>query len=259
MLEGCAMASLAAIRITDDDVEIFDVISAIGSPQFPDFVRRHILSFCRVKRCVLLSYQDGQCVQFGSSHEDGVPPRAHLSSVEPSGPTTFHIDVAAIAAPTTGAAYRQILINDSEAQRDIRLSLQSGAGTPFTPDEVRRLLIEAKLLLSLVTKQFDIVAQQEQMASAISSLDQIDRYIANAPEQLSPREAQVCARILYGQTTTGIALDLGIGTESVMTYRKRAYRRLEIASHRELLCWYLSLRARDSRPVQLNQNRFEQA
>ena len=52
------------------------------------------------------------------------------------------------------------------------------------------------------------------------------------------------ARILYGLSAAGIAVDLGIGIESVTTYRKRAYRRLGIATQRELLVWYLKLRGR---------------
>lgn len=240
------MASLPAVTISDDIVVISDIISAIGSPSFADLVRRYVSIFCDARRCVLLSYQDERCIQFGSSQVGPPPHRGHLTSIEPSGPATFHIDLAAFAMPAAEKAYRQILVSDSKGQRDIRLSLQSGSQAPFTVDEVCHVLPEARLLLSLVAKQFDVIAQQEQMASAITSLDEIDRHIAGAPEQLSPREAQVCARILYGQTTTGIALDLGIGAESVMTYRKRAYRRLEIASHRELLCWYLNLRAREA-------------
>lgn len=42
-------------------------------------------------------------------------------------------------------------------------------------------------------------------------------------------------------STTGIALDLDIRVETVMTYRKRSYRRLGIATQRELLLWYIKL------------------
>lgn len=52
---------------------------------------------------------------------------------------------------------------------------------------------------------------------------------------LTARERQVCARALYGMTTEGTALDLGIGLTSVSTYRKRAYNKLNISSANELL------------------------
>jgi DNA-binding CsgD family transcriptional regulator len=50
----------------------------------------------------------------------------------------------------------------------------------------------------------------------------------------------VCARVLYGLSSTAIALDLDVGEETVKTYRKRAYQRLAIGSERELLNWYLA-------------------
>lgn len=57
---------------------------------------------------------------------------------------------------------------------------------------------------------------------------------------LPAREAQVCARILFGLSSAGIALDLSVGEGTIKTYRKRAYERLEMGSERELLIWYLS-------------------
>ena len=50
----------------------------------------------------------------------------------------------------------------------------------------------------------------------------------------------MCARILYGLSSVGIALDLTVSEETVKTYRKRAYQRLAIGSERELLTWYLA-------------------
>lgn len=51
---------------------------------------------------------------------------------------------------------------------------------------------------------------------------------------LTGRELDVLARILVGMTSEGIALDLGIGVNSVLTYRKRAYSRLGITSQSQL-------------------------
>jgi hypothetical protein len=56
---------------------------------------------------------------------------------------------------------------------------------------------------------------------------------------------------LFGISSAGIALDLGIGEETVMPYRKRAYMRLSIATQRELLLWYVSeWSGRQGRPPQ---------
>lgn len=52
--------------------------------------------------------------------------------------------------------------------------------------------------------------------------------------RLTEREADVCARIVLGMSTTGIALDLRVSENTVATLRKRAYERLGISSQNEL-------------------------
>lgn len=52
--------------------------------------------------------------------------------------------------------------------------------------------------------------------------------------QLTERERQVCARAAIGMSVEATALDLGIAKTSVLTYRRRAYRRLQISSPFEL-------------------------
>lgn len=63
--------------------------------------------------------------------------------------------------------------------------------------------------------------------------------------QLTPRERQVCERILLGYTSVGIGLDLEIAQSSVVTYRRRAYEKLTISTQNELftLCLTASARA----------------
>ena len=51
---------------------------------------------------------------------------------------------------------------------------------------------------------------------------------------LSPREVEVCIRIMLGVTSEGIGIDLGISRNTVLTYRKRAYARLNISSQNQL-------------------------
>lgn len=58
---------------------------------------------------------------------------------------------------------------------------------------------------------------------------------------LSPREIEVCAMILQGVATEGIALEIGISKTSVITYRKRAYAKLGIATQNELFAACLSM------------------
>jgi DNA-binding CsgD family transcriptional regulator len=49
------------------------------------------------------------------------------------------------------------------------------------------------------------------------------------------RELEVCAGIAKGVTSVGIALSIGLSVNTVLTYRKRAYSRLNISSQNELL------------------------
>jgi len=111
----------------------------------------------------------------------------------------------------------------------------------FSSAEIADVHSIGETLLAIVAKHAGARWRKSRFATSLTSLEEIEYCIVNAPERLPRREAEVCARILYGLTTLGIALDLGIGNETVMTYRKRAYDRLRVASYRELLLWYIAL------------------
>ncbi|WP_375394399.1 LuxR C-terminal-related transcriptional regulator [uncultured Sphingomonas sp.] len=110
---------------------------------------------------------------------------------------------------------------------------------PFSPADAVSLQDVASDLIHLLGKHVALRRSLGSAAASLRSLAVIEREIAASRHCLSRREAQVSARILYGMTTVGIALDLEIGQESVATYRRRGYDRLGIASQRELLLWYL--------------------
>ena len=110
----------------------------------------------------------------------------------------------------------------------------------FSDAEVTWLTLLADTLISASAKHAEIMGARER-PKRLNCLTEIQTRVTSAPEALPRRESEVCARILYGLSTTGIALDIGIGEESVVTYRKRAFHRLGIATRRELLLWYLDL------------------
>jgi DNA-binding CsgD family transcriptional regulator len=56
---------------------------------------------------------------------------------------------------------------------------------------------------------------------------------------LSPRELEVCQRLLAGASNEGVALDLALSTHTVRTLRKRIYRKLEVGSLSDLFSKYL--------------------
>jgi DNA-binding CsgD family transcriptional regulator len=117
--------------------------------------------------------------------------------------------------------------------------LRSDPHAPFERDAIERLGRAAELLVAMLAKHADVSQSRPNVAQALTELSQIELCIA-ATSDLPRREAEVCARILYGLSSVGIALDLSVSEETVKTYRKRAYQRLAIGSERELLTWYLA-------------------
>jgi LuxR family transcriptional regulator, activator of tox operons len=53
--------------------------------------------------------------------------------------------------------------------------------------------------------------------------------------QMTRRESDICIGIMQGKSSEAIAVALGISINTVLTYRKRAYARLGISSHNELM------------------------
>jgi DNA-binding CsgD family transcriptional regulator len=69
----------------------------------------------------------------------------------------------------------------------------------------------------------------------MNSRPALERLVRCIAPDLPQREVQVCAGIALGLNSEAIGQTLGIGINTVLTYRKRAYARLQISSHNELL------------------------
>ncbi len=103
------------------------------------------------------------------------------------------------------------------------------------------------LLTSLIAQHYEIL-QLRGSPQAGSARSMVHNIISkNHPPftDLTRREREVCERIVLGYTSVGIGLDLNIAPSSVITYRRRAYQKLGIASQNELfsLCLQASARA----------------
>lgn len=134
----------------------------------------------------------------------------------------------------------RVVICGRREHGDFGLSvLRSQPNPHFSPAQIEALVGQADLLVSAMAKHACVLAMQPSVAPALTDLRDILACLA-ARSRLGRREQEVVARILYGMSTVGTALDLGIGEESVRTYRKRAYQRLGIGTERELLRWYLA-------------------
>ena len=123
----------------------------------------------------------------------------------------------------------------TEGGRLIALNLyrreQSGV---FAEQDIDAIGGIAHFLAALASKHVGM------LGALLRSRDRSDRIGAAATRlhaldgRLTRRESEVLARILVGMTSGGIALDLRISLNTVLTYRKRAYGRLGVTSQAEL-------------------------
>lgn len=124
----------------------------------------------------------------------------------------------------------RVSVSDTRNDRTLRINLYRPAGNAFTDDEIDRIGDRAPLMLELVRRHAD-----QQATSRPNSHAYYHERLAAAAPALTPREADVCAAIIRGVTSEGIALELGVGLNTVLTYKKRAYARLNISSQNQLM------------------------
>lgn len=98
----------------------------------------------------------------------------------------------------------------------------------FSPTQIDRICQFAPTVLPLLALHFRLLGEGDAQPSM--SVAQMEDCVAWTFPSLTPREVAVCARSILGVTAEGIAIDLGIGQTSVLTYRRRAYARLNINS-----------------------------
>ena len=108
------------------------------------------------------------------------------------------------------------------------------ASGPFAESEIAALTELSRFLAALAVKHVGTLGM------LLRSRDRADRIAALTARlhardsRLTVREREVLSRVMLGVSSEGIALDLGIGLNTVLTYRKRAYSRLGVTSQAEL-------------------------
>jgi DNA-binding CsgD family transcriptional regulator len=243
------------------------IIEAMGQDSFGGEVMRLLSEVLDAEHCSLFRItkqspfqivamsRDGtdtaerQCTDYVSGcfwRSDAAMSRA-MASVQHNGFTIDRVDPRSIQ----DAEFREriysrahirerILLCGSAADQAIAISiLRTEAKPNFSRAQLHELGTIAESLIAIVAKHSKMISCPRDLSLALTSLSEIETTLRVSSTALAKREAEVCARILYGVSTTGIALDLGIGEETVATYRKRAYQRLSIATQRELLVWYV--------------------
>jgi DNA-binding CsgD family transcriptional regulator len=98
----------------------------------------------------------------------------------------------------------------------------------FSDDELGNLLGLAFLALPMMSRKKGL------RRHGALSVAELEARFAQYCARLTERERQVCARAVAGMTVDETARELGVARTSVLTYRQRAYLRLDVCSPLEL-------------------------
>ncbi len=257
----------------EDATRLAPVIDALGTPDFERALLEIAQRHAGVEHCAIFRFNGAALSLIGAASEDGSD-HALRQSARYANEGYWQRDPTLIAArqrqPVAATPAAPLIlrldpkrVHDRQFRDEIYLkthvtervfvcgerggwhygvSLVRTSKTGwFSREQLTRLEQVSGFILSLAAKHAEILATRGgQVGEELASVDSIAQRVVSLFPSLTPREREVCARVLYGLTTQGIALDLGIRAESVATYRKRAYRRLGLGSRHELLRRYLA-------------------
>jgi len=240
--------------------DVTSAVLAIGRPDFPDVLIDTLRRQAEVGHCMVFALSragaadclldagnipiggDLGAAYAGQFHESD-PNRDALFEGEGAAP----IMLPAFAPRMYGARYRKIFFQDSGIVDKCATAIWTGdtcfyvnfyriaAQGRFSAAQRERLEAIAPAIAASVARHFQTSAPDQSLAALFAT---------RAPlAALTPREQEVCRRILAGFSSEAIAQALGISLHSTLTYRKRAYERLGISSQSELFAIVLRLLA----------------
>jgi len=122
----------------------------------------------------------------------------------------------------------RVSLSEQRDGQTIRINFYRTRNNAFSNADVEQIIDSAHLLLALVRRHAAHISPK-------TSLEHYYERLCIVAPSLTRREAEVCAGIIGGLTSEGIALELGIRLNTVLTHKKRAYSRLEISSQNQLL------------------------
>jgi DNA-binding CsgD family transcriptional regulator len=134
---------------------------------------------------------------------------------------------------TTGGIVRQVSLIVRTSEEYLKMSFcRSQASPNFTHSEIESWAQYSDLLSALLLEHSKRTPAQR---SGLDAAKAFSKRLSVDHPYLTERERTVCSLIAVGMTSTGIALTLGVSVNTVLTFRRRAYARLNITSHGELL------------------------
>jgi DNA-binding CsgD family transcriptional regulator len=234
------------------------VVGVVGSEAFAGRVTRAVQKLARIDRLYLFDLNSGpvrvrSLIQMYEPEKPAVAHETYVRHYLPIDPIQRVIQSGTLCdgmvqitvepRDILAAGYRRMLEHAGIVERVSFLKRAGGGWQCMTvarrrrsgPFEEHDLLVLggfARLLMPLITRNEALVNCAPR--SPQEAIDEIERRFSRRFPLVTERERQVCARAVVGMTAEGAALDLGIAVSSVLTYRKRAYRRLDVTSVGEL-------------------------
>lgn len=108
----------------------------------------------------------------------------------------------------------------------------------FQRADFDRLQLTCDFLSALIERHATLVEP-----SHACTVEQLEGLLQAVQPQLraglSPRELETCSRVVLGYSSEAIAIDLGVSVHSAITFRKRAFAKIGIATAQELFALVL--------------------
>jgi DNA-binding CsgD family transcriptional regulator len=229
--------------------------TAVGTRMLAQVVDREVSAFSDVRRWYFHTYDldDGKAKPslYAFRHESGLDGMVdayihRFIHSDPLIPLLTHIGpglTACSVAPTDvgDSEYRTIYMENvsivqrvsliwKEANRCLVMNVSRSRDAGVLSSQELSLFGTFSLLV------FPLLIRSAEIIRDLGDLtyDFLEGEVAHQFPDLSPRERQVCIRIVLGQTAKSIARELGISVETAVTYKKRAFQRLGIGRREQL-------------------------
>jgi len=240
------------------------MVLAIGQASFPKVLLDTVRAAANVGHCMVFAFEGpaAHCSlgigNIGIGSDLGVAYSEHFYMADPNHDTLLRhqserrpIVLPKFSPRMYSDTYRKLFFEDGEIVDKSATAIWVDDTCFYlnfyrTVDQGRFTLAETSRLAELAPALAAIVARHCQEQDVPDVRKQLERLFETHEPfvTLTPREKDVCRRILSGYGTEAIASELGISLHSAFTYRKRAYEKLAISSQNELFAIALRLMAR---------------
>jgi len=105
----------------------------------------------------------------------------------------------------------------------------------FRDCHLEALVSASHILMPLLSKHLEIRSSHFDKGDFKDNFNRARRRLLQIEPELSDREAEICASIVSGMNAEAISLNFNISRNTVHTYRKRAYSKLQISTQNELM------------------------